>query len=48
MKLVTLIKLCFNEACTKVRIRKYLYDALSVQDGLKNVVLYHYCFSTLH
>jgi hypothetical protein len=35
IKLVELIKMCLNETCNKVRIRKHLPDAYPIQIGLK-------------
>jgi hypothetical protein len=35
MKLVTLIKICLNEAYIKVRIGKHLSDSFPIQNGLK-------------
>jgi len=35
MKLLRLMKLCRNEACSRVRIGKYLSDILSIKNGLK-------------
>jgi hypothetical protein len=35
MKLVRLIEMCLNEACSEVRIGKNLCDAFPIQNGLK-------------
>jgi hypothetical protein len=35
MKLVGLIRMCLNEACSKVYIGKHLSDNFSIQNGLK-------------
>jgi hypothetical protein len=35
MKLVRLIKMCWNETYIKVRIGKYLPDSFPIQNGLK-------------
>jgi hypothetical protein len=35
MKLVRIIKMCLNETCSKVRIRKHLPDSFPIQNGLK-------------
>jgi hypothetical protein len=35
MKLVRLIKMCFNETYSKVRIGKQLCESFSIQNGLK-------------
>jgi hypothetical protein len=37
MKLIGLIKLCFNETYSKTRIGKYLSDTFPIQNGLKQV-----------
>jgi hypothetical protein len=34
-KLVRFIKMCLNEACSKVRIGKHLSDSFPIQNGLK-------------
>jgi hypothetical protein len=46
-KLVRLIKMCLNETCSKVRVDKLLSDEFSIQNGLKQGVLYRHCFSVL-
>jgi hypothetical protein len=46
-KLVRLIEMCLNETYSIVHIDKYLSDNLPIQNRLKQVVLYHLCFSTL-
>jgi hypothetical protein len=45
MKLARLIKMCLNETYCKAHTGKHLPDAFSIQDGLNNEMLYHYCFS---
>jgi hypothetical protein len=35
MKLVRIIKMCLNETCSKVLIRKYFPDSFPIQNGLK-------------
>jgi hypothetical protein len=35
MKLVRLIKMCLNEAYSKVCIGKYLFNNVPIQNGLK-------------
>jgi hypothetical protein len=35
MKLITLIKMCLNEAYSKVRIGTHLSDSFPIQNGLK-------------
>ena len=35
MKLVRLIKMCLNEACSTVRVGKHLSDMFLVRNGLK-------------
>jgi hypothetical protein len=35
MKLIRLIKMCLNEAYTKVRTGKHLSDSFPIQNGLK-------------
>jgi hypothetical protein len=47
MKLVRLIKMCLNETYSKVRIGKHLSDSFPIQNGLKQDMFYHYCFSAL-
>jgi hypothetical protein len=47
LKLVRLIKVCSNEACSKVRIDKNLCGALSIQNGLKQEMIYRCRVSTL-
>jgi hypothetical protein len=46
MKLVRLIKMCLNETHNKIRIGKHLSDSFPIQNGLKQEMLYHHCFST--
>jgi hypothetical protein len=46
-KVVLLIKMCLNKTCSKIRMGKHLSGALPVQNGLKQGMLYHQCFSTL-
>jgi hypothetical protein len=45
MKLVRLIKICSNEAYNEVRIGKYLSDAFSTPNGLKQYALSSLTFS---
>ena len=47
MKLVRLIKMCLNEIYSRFRVGKYLSDIFPVKNGLKQDMLYRYCFSTL-
>jgi hypothetical protein len=47
MKRVRLIKMCLNEAYSKVRIGTHLSDNFPIQNGLKEGALYRHCFSTL-
>jgi hypothetical protein len=47
MKLVRLIKMCLNETYSKVGIGKHLSNSFLIQNGLKQGMLYHHCFSTL-
>jgi hypothetical protein len=42
-----LIQMCLNEICSKVCTGKSLSDAFPIQNGLKQGVLYHHCFTTL-
>jgi hypothetical protein len=35
MKLVSLIKMCLNETCSKVNLGKHLSDTFPIQNGLK-------------
>jgi hypothetical protein len=42
-KLVSLMKMCLNETCSKVCIRKHLTDKFPIQNGLKH----NHCFSIL-
>jgi hypothetical protein len=44
-KLVGIIKMCLNETYNRVRIGKNLSDKFTVQNGLKQEMLYHHCFS---
>jgi hypothetical protein len=44
-KLVGIIKMCLNETYNRVRIGKNLSDKFTVQNGLKQEMLYHNCFS---
>jgi hypothetical protein len=36
MKLVTLIKMCLNETCSRFLVGKYLSDMLPIRNGLKH------------
>jgi hypothetical protein len=48
LKLVSLIIMCLNETCSEVNIGKNLhdlYDAYSIQDGLKQDVLLSLLFN---
>jgi hypothetical protein len=36
MKLVTLIKMCLRESCSKIHIGKYLSDTFPIQNALKH------------
>jgi hypothetical protein len=46
MKLVLLIKIYLIETYSKVRKCKHLSDKSPTQNGLKQEMLYHRCFST--
>jgi hypothetical protein len=46
-KLVGLIKMDLNETYSTVRIGKYQSDKFHIQNGLKQKMFYHHCFSTL-
>jgi hypothetical protein len=46
-KLVRLIKMCLNETYSIFRVGKILSDKFPIQNGLKQGVLYHHCFSIL-
>jgi hypothetical protein len=45
MKLVQLIKICLNETYSKVHIGKHSSDSFPIQNGLKQGMLHHHCFS---
>jgi len=47
MKLVRLIKMCLNEAYSRVWVGKHLFDMFPSKNGLKLEILYYLCFSTL-
>jgi len=46
MKLIRLIKMCFSDSYSKVCTGKNLYDALCIQNDLKQDLFYCHCFST--
>jgi hypothetical protein len=35
LKLVRLVKMCLNEACSRVRVGKHLSDVFPIKNGLK-------------
>jgi hypothetical protein len=35
LKLVRLVKMCLNEACSRVRVGKHLSDTFRIKNGLK-------------
>ena len=39
MKLVRLIKMCLNETCSRVRVRKQFSDMFPIWNGLKRIVI---------
>jgi hypothetical protein len=47
MKKASLIKMCLNKTYSKAHIGKHLSYKFSIQNGLKQEILYHHCFSTL-
>jgi hypothetical protein len=46
IKLVRLIKMCLNETYSKVRMGKHLSESFPIQNGLKQEMVCHHCFST--
>jgi hypothetical protein len=47
-KLVSLIKMCFNETCSKVRVGKLLSDKFPIQNGLKQGDAFQFCLRMCH
>jgi hypothetical protein len=47
LKLVSQIKICLNETCSKFRKGKHLSDSFPIQNDLNKEMLYHHCFSNL-
>jgi len=44
MELVSIIKTCLNETCSKIRIGKHLTDVFPIQISLKQDDVYRNCF----
>ena len=47
MQLVRLIKMCLNATYSRVWVSKHLSDMFPSKNGLKQEMLYYFCFSTL-
>ena len=45
--IVTLIKMCLNETCSRVKAGKHLSGTVPIRNGLKQEMLSHHCFRNL-